>query len=346
MWTSVLLVFTVRISRTLNQTGIKWASQPDVSDWLVAPDNKLIFSVISFTSILIILASQVQRSRLIESFILAIGLTLVYHYRSATGSLTSPWQHHEVITDGLMEARLVYCCSLALVICSILTVCKTLFKAQGEDDSTPFSAYQKTLARALDTFLMGLLVLEALLLRTHNVVLLALFYGVTYHTYMPFFLHSNNPTWRLALLYYWLGQATYFALGNSNSLSTVDIAAGYIGMRAHDGLVALILMSLATYASPVLWLTALIKYQVKNATSYTTMYRACVTMVVPNALLLCVYCTLVYAQRYHLFVWSVFSPKLLYETMRALVMFCAYATVLIFASVIDKHGKISQSKKQ
>lgn len=68
-------------------------------------------------------------------------------------------------------------------------------------------------------------------------------------------------------MYFWLGQVAYFTQGNSNSLSTVDIAAGYIGMQGHDSTVALLLMSIVTYCGPVLWLAALVKLVIKNSTS-------------------------------------------------------------------------------
>ena len=46
----------------------------------------------------------------------------------------------------------------------------------------------------------------------------------------------------------------------------------------------------------------------------------CFVLVVTRALPLAVYTVLVSAQRYHLFVWTVFSPKLLYEGMHTLVV--------------------------
>ena len=46
--------------------------------------------------------------------------------------------------------------------------------------------------------------------------------------------------------------------GNSNSLSTVDIAAGYVGVTGHSSTVAVLLTASHTYAGPVLaLLTAL-----------------------------------------------------------------------------------------
>jgi len=45
--------------------------------------------------------------------------------------------------------------------------------------------------------------------------------------------------------------------GNSNSLSTVDIAAGYVGLESYWAPVIGLLMCLNTYAGPIYWLLAL-----------------------------------------------------------------------------------------
>lgn len=45
--------------------------------------------------------------------------------------------------------------------------------------------------------------------------------------------------------------------GNSNSLSTVDIAAGYVGLESYCAAVIGLLMCLNTYAGPIYWLIAL-----------------------------------------------------------------------------------------
>ncbi len=55
---------------------------------------------------------------------------------------------------------------------------------------------------------------------------------------------------------------------------------------------------------------------------------ACAVVLLTRALPLAVYTTLVTAQRYHLFVWTVFSPKLLYEAMHAVVLSVVVLLVL------------------
>lgn len=53
---------------------------------------------------------------------------------------------------------------------------------------------------------------------------------------------------------YYAGWFTYFAQGNSNSLATVDIGAGYIGLgQNYWPLFVALLTALATFSGPLFW---------------------------------------------------------------------------------------------
>ena len=54
----------------------------------------------------------------------------------------------------------------------------------------------------------------------------------------------------------WMGHAMYFFLGNSNSLASVDISAGYVGLEDFVPRIMIPLTYVATYCGPCLWLTA------------------------------------------------------------------------------------------
>ena len=58
--------------------------------------------------------------------------------------------------------------------------------------------------------------------------------------------------------------------------------------------------------------------------------EVCFLLALTRALPLAVYTVLVSAQRYHLFVWTVFSPKLLYEGMHTLVVSIIVLVLLAF----------------
>jgi len=45
--------------------------------------------------------------------------------------------------------------------------------------------------------------------------------------------------------------------GNSNSLATIDIGAGYVGLSNYHPVIIGILMFVSTYSGPIYWLLAL-----------------------------------------------------------------------------------------
>lgn len=163
----------VRVSRTWNQTGIKWADQPDIGDWLILPDNQLILSVISMMSLFIILICTFIRSDVIITIIQGVGLFFVYNYRVAIGTLWSPWTTSQPITQGLTEARAAYICSFVLLLMSFIRFSRTLKYKHHISDYHHFVNYKSMLVGAVQSFCAGLVVIVALVTRAHNFFILA-----------------------------------------------------------------------------------------------------------------------------------------------------------------------------
>ncbi|CAH1242969.1 PIGG [Branchiostoma lanceolatum] len=154
--------------------------------------------------------------------------------------------------------------------------------------------------------------------RPHNATVLA----VT--VFQQYILHELVLPWTslyhsvplLTLVHVWMGQAAFFFQGNSNSIATIDISAGYVGMEDYVQEVAGTLTCLSTYAGPFLWFTSLLVLITKRyPRPYPAMLQACFTIIITRTLPVTGYTVITTLQRYHLFVWSVFSPKLLYEAM-------------------------------
>lgn len=67
-------------------------------------------------------------------------------------------------------------------------------------------------------------------------------------------------------------------------------------------------------------------------------FESCYTILVAKTLVVAFYIVLVTVQRYHLFVWTVFSPKLLYEASSAAVTVLTLLVCLITTvSVTGRH---------
>lgn len=104
--------------------------------------------------------------------------------------------------------------------------------------------------------------------------------------------------------------------GNSNSLANVDVAPAFIGSETYNPVYATILTLAHSYASPI------------HATILSPMsYQP---ILLSRLLPMVFFCILVVFQRHHLFVWSVFSPKLLIDSALTLVLF----SVLCFHALL------------
>ena len=90
------------------------------------------------------------------------------------------------------------------------------------------------------------------------------FYCFVISYYLLHFLRSQEKSWIVTLSSLWMGHAMYFSLGNSNSLASVDISAGYVGLEDFEPSIMVPLTYVATYCGPCLWLMAGILSVIRN----------------------------------------------------------------------------------
>ena len=69
----------------------------------------------------------------------------------------------------------------------------------------------------------------------------------------------SNDLFRNLLFYIIIGQMCFFSQGNSNSLNTIQISSGLVGINEMNMLVVGILMFSATYAANIFWYFVMIK---------------------------------------------------------------------------------------
>ena len=162
-----ILLLTNRTLRSWNQTGIKWADQPDVSDWLVKPQSKTVLSLLTIISLLAISLSIFNRMErnlygLLMFAIFTAGEVCVYFYRASTDCVLLFW-NTETPQTGIHFAQLVHLCVLALMMLEPLF--QLLYhRIKG-------SSMQQT---RTDGSVTGYVLLITLLLRTHNIPIIAL----------------------------------------------------------------------------------------------------------------------------------------------------------------------------
>ncbi|KAG7660734.1 LAS21 [[Candida] subhashii] len=133
----------------------------------------------------------------------------------------------------------------------------------------------------------------------------------------------------LSLVTICLQNLTFFSMGNTNSLATVDLSNAYNGVKAYSIFPVGLLTFISNFSGPVFWSLSSLQllFEVSNTAfegpsledltflpglrksvfvikSTTTLFFYCVSAT--NLIASCI------NLRFHLFIWSVFSPKLLY----------------------------------
>ncbi|XP_026728933.1 GPI ethanolamine phosphate transferase 2 isoform X2 [Trichoplusia ni] len=133
------------------------------------------------------------------------------------------------------------------------------------------------------------------------------------------------------LVHMWIGIVFFFYQGNSNSLSSVDLGSGYVGLRAYCPARVALRMGLHAYAGPALAGALLFAAIAREAHSWQqylkTVWRATNILSLHRIYAVAVYCIVATVFRHHLFVWSVFSPKLLYDFVATVFSIQALVTI-------------------
>ncbi|XP_076075722.1 GPI ethanolamine phosphate transferase 2, catalytic subunit-like [Mytilus galloprovincialis] len=325
----IVVLFLYRLMRSWNQTGNKWLNIPDIGDWLIRPENVYLLSVLVAVSILVVFLCKLMWMSILQQFIYSIGLLCVYLHKSANGSLVQILSPSD--KNGCLEAQIVYTSLLLYILVSVWN------KFQHDK-----AKYYKISSEVHTAFILLLLVLS----RPHNIILVAMMVVqdllIELHIWPN--LKFSISDWTLYFL--WMSQGTFFYQGNSNSISTVDVSAGYIGLHDYQPIIVGCLLTLSSYGGIIFWMLSLLKliywksHQDKDKDNKSTIRRVknslleCVHVVcLFRALPLSVYTVLVTFMRYHLFVWTVFSPKLLYEGMLTVVL-SVISFILLLCNII------------
>nr|XP_027796557.1 GPI ethanolamine phosphate transferase 2 isoform X2 [Marmota flaviventris] len=305
-----LVLACCRLLRSLNQTGVQGAHRPDLGLWLTSSDHKVELSGLAALSLLVIFLLVQRGCSLVSRAALALGLLGVFCYRAAIGNVLFPWQPGDKgFSKGIIEARFVYVFVLGI----LFTGTKDLLKSQV------IAADFKIKTVGLWEIYSGLVLLAALLLRPHNLPVLA--FSLLIQTVMTKFIWKplRHDAAEITVMHYWFGQAFFYFQGNSNNIATIDISAGFVGLDTYMEIPATFLTVFGTYVGPVLWASHLAHFLSSEASSGPALSRACFCYALICSVPVATYLILVTSLRYHLFIWSVFSPKLLYEGMHLLI---------------------------
>lgn len=128
-------------------------------------------------------------------------------------------------------------------------------------------------------------------------------------------------------LHYWTGKLFYFYQGNSNSLSTIDVNAGFVGQSHVHLPLIFIFTTINTFNGQLIALLHLVYHIIQDRrklqeSNDKTNIKQVLFKWLPllNLAPASFFLVIISILRHHLFIWSVFSPKLLYDSFVSLLM--------------------------
>ncbi|XP_031627446.1 GPI ethanolamine phosphate transferase 2 [Contarinia nasturtii] len=294
------------IARRLNQTGDKWLNTPDIGDWLQMEDNRIWNSLFVSASLLLAYLTSLDFGNILTNVLTLTACMLIYYYRTLNGS---------VYFAGIKPSDSTGT-ALTLFWLNIIEIAAINYAP------ILFNALKLKISRFDIKSIYGTLVVLSTLVialthKPHNIFLISLllFSCNKIQQSVPFSIDQNSKSAGLleqCVLHLWIGKQFFFYQGNSNSLASIDLAAGYIGLNSFNFAAVGFFLTLNTFSGPILSFLTFIHntYDCTGQSSQTIVLPLIVLLVAFPFIL---YLFIILALRQHLFIWSVFSPRLLYE---------------------------------
>ena len=129
---------------------------------------------------------------------------------------------------------------------------------------------------------------------------------------------TKNST-QLAVQWHLLVHVAFFTMGNTHVIGTIDIAKAYTGLTEYHQLLVGTLTFIITFGG--VWMTY--SSAVPLLTTPKDVHQFCRVQWLLQCVQVVVYSATVFGMRYHLFIWTVFAPKLLYLLTFTVAMACS-----------------------
>lgn len=318
-----LLLIGHRVLRKLNSTGDKWAHLPDVARWLKEDDSEVGMTFLLLAALVLLIwiaykceSKEYRRQSLFLNSVIAACMYLRHMSNSAVVKIPL-----YPSSSGVYEVQVFW----GLTALSLLSYGYRAILIIKRD--------KQRFASTMLFFIVNTWVtISAMLHQPYNVILLPM--QIVASSTIDAVLRENDLLDLGILVHYWLGNVFYFYQGNSNSLASIDVAAGYVGLRSYMPFVTGVYLIVNTYSAPVLAYFLLVYYRQLNQTYCANVVaRTSRIYIAWRLLTITIYMIIVTSQRHHLFVWSVFSPKLLYEATYSVIMCCSALLTLILIAM-------------
>ncbi|KAG8353699.1 GPI ethanolamine phosphate transferase 2 [Fusarium venenatum] len=304
-WVFVALV-ALRITRGWNQTGQKFAGDPDIVKSFVVTHPQLLWVIITLGYMVMsfrLLARLKSLPSLASTSITSVLLMSAYSFKLDFTNEDAPELvvgFAKSLNDLLVGQSLLWRARTAFILLGILFGYGIYRSFTGGRNGQLQSAY---LFHHLYT------IFGMTQSRATNIPLFLLS-DVLFHALQTTDLSVTGITITSILLQY----TTFFAFGGSNAISSVDLSSAYNGISGFNFFAVGFLTLVSNWAGPIFWTSAanlllLRKYHEgqRNAFwQYITLQTLFVSAAVALVMAACT------SLRTHLFIWTVFSPKYLY----------------------------------
>ncbi|XP_027187605.1 GPI ethanolamine phosphate transferase 2 isoform X2 [Cicer arietinum] len=362
-----LNLFSGRILKGWHQGGVNWTNLPDISTWLEQAGSQYInlikiascvLIIMLGTFVLFLLQSKAKVVMVIRFSLLMSGLLVLQHFVKHQ-DMSSSYNKDATLSVQIFYAILgISTVTVVLVLpwvlpmktremCSKWNLYMSAAVPVKIQNMTPIFVLKDSLYVMGCMYITSWGLLQLLLQRPINAMPLLLLI-VQIFAYMLAFSSSgsHHEQWVEIAALYNLGMAGHFALGNSNTLATIDVAGAFIGISSHSTFLSGVLMFIITYASPMLFFFCLVLYISVKVTVCPLVTEGgnsgeilksllgfpCLVPLSINSIFLSANTIVLLLMRNHLFIWSVFSPKYLYVCAATA---CVYIGVfIVFATVI------------
>jgi ethanolamine phosphate transferase 2 subunit G len=306
---STVAVFVcLRLIRGWNQTGQKFAGSPDLVKIFLAPNPALLWILIFGAYAMVTfelmdgtrgLSTVISRPVIIGLVASAISFKIAFTNEDAPELVVGPM--HSLL-DLLGGASLVARARAVFLGLALVTAYPVYLVFVG--------AGQKAL-RLLHSLYTLLALTQS---RATNIPLFILFSILHGHLEQLDLGVAEITTSSLLLQF-----TSFFALGGSNAISSVDLSSAYNGISDFNVVTVGLLTFIGNWAGPVWWTLATTRLLLQRGASLPSfpsvtnryqMHISLLTVFVAASLgFVMAACT---ALRTHLFIWTVFSPKYLY----------------------------------
>ncbi|GAB0089939.1 GPI ethanolamine phosphate transferase 2 [Sergentomyia squamirostris] len=301
-----LLLFLAHIFiRRLNQTGDKWLSVPDLGDWFIMSENKVSLSWFFFCTLLLTVVACGQFCGILTGVLTFTAILLIYYFRTVSGQV-------RLATVSLSDSKI----SLILFWINLFEIA-----AINYIPIVYRRVFQRKRLPQDGTVLIGASItifclISSLLHKPHNAILnvICIFTCQVIRKSLNSIFSPVPKTFMIVLSHLWIGKMFFFYQGNSNSLASIDLNAGYVGLSSFNMTIVGLFITINTYSGPLLTLLVMLYHlqEDQNSDKYqcqTFLHTTSLFLIFP----LSIYLIAATGFRNHLFVWTVFSPKLLYE---------------------------------